>query len=63
MILWVMKETGAQNVPSLYALRKVQKELSLSVGVKTRHFRSSLGNIYSANDLGQLIARVSAFCL
>ncbi|KZV95843.1 hypothetical protein EXIGLDRAFT_747918 [Exidia glandulosa HHB12029] len=57
MVLWVMKETGSKDVPSLYALREVQKQLSDAVGIATREFRSSLGNIFSANDIGQLIAR------
>ncbi|KZV95756.1 hypothetical protein EXIGLDRAFT_671890 [Exidia glandulosa HHB12029] len=57
MVLWVMKETGSKDVPSLYALREVQKQLSDTVGIATREFRSSLGNIFSANDIGQLIAR------
>ncbi|KZV84010.1 hypothetical protein EXIGLDRAFT_807538 [Exidia glandulosa HHB12029] len=57
MILWVMREIGGENVPTLYALRKLQKKLSQSAGVKTRHFRSSIGNLYSSNDIGELVAR------
>ncbi|EJD41826.1 hypothetical protein AURDEDRAFT_37812, partial [Auricularia subglabra TFB-10046 SS5] len=57
VFLCLMRECGASDVPSLYALRQLQKKLRANVGIKTRHFKSSLGNLYSANDVGQAIAR------
>ncbi|EJD42846.1 hypothetical protein AURDEDRAFT_67176, partial [Auricularia subglabra TFB-10046 SS5] len=56
-VLLLMKGCGARDVPSLYAFRRLQKKLASTVGIRTRHFKSSLGNIYSSNDIGQAIAR------
>lgn len=59
LVLWVMKEAGARDVPSVYQLRNVQKNLKKScAGIQTRRFRSDLGNIFYVNDLAQIIAQV-----
>lgn len=42
--IWVLKECGAQNVPSFFALQKKQKELSENVNIKTMSHTSPLGN-------------------
>ncbi|KAJ7443273.1 hypothetical protein FB451DRAFT_1190179 [Mycena latifolia] len=43
-IIWVMKECGTPNVPSFYALRKMQARLTRAVGLKPKHHTSALNN-------------------
>lgn len=58
IILWIMKEAGCRDVPSLYALRKVQRSLNSDFGVMTKQYTSTLGNIFYANDIGRIVAQV-----
>ena len=59
VFLWVLREAGAQNVPSLYHLRQVQTSLRKASGVPTMQHKSPKGNIYSMNDPRTLVAMVS----
>ncbi|KJA16967.1 hypothetical protein HYPSUDRAFT_112369, partial [Hypholoma sublateritium FD-334 SS-4] len=56
VFLWILRETGAHNVPSLYHLRQVQASLRKSSGVPTTQHKSSKGNIFSMNDPRTLVA-------
>lgn len=58
LILWVMKESGCPDVPSLYKLRRTQQSLQETMGVRTRQYRSQLGNIFFMNDIPQMISKV-----
>ena len=59
VFLWILRESGAQNVPSLYHLRRVQASLRKAGGIPTTQYKSPKGNIYSINDPRTLVAMVS----
>ncbi|KAJ7885706.1 hypothetical protein B0H14DRAFT_2338587 [Mycena olivaceomarginata] len=50
-----MKECRTPDVPSFYALRKLQKTLTEDVGLKPRHHTSSLNNQFYMNHPNDLI--------
>ncbi|KAF8263119.1 hypothetical protein EI94DRAFT_1704260 [Lactarius quietus] len=55
-ILFVMRESGARDVPSLDTLRRLQSKLSDSFNCKPTHHVSADGNIYYINDIVAQIA-------
>ncbi|KDQ55321.1 hypothetical protein JAAARDRAFT_195723 [Jaapia argillacea MUCL 33604] len=57
MILWVLREAGAKNVPSFNALHKVQDGLRKDSSIKTIKFELVLGNIFYMNDITAIIAK------
>ncbi|KAF9016214.1 hypothetical protein BDZ89DRAFT_1217262 [Hymenopellis radicata] len=57
IIIWVLRETGARDVPSFDRLRKVQTKLRAECGVPTLSFTSTLGNVFYLNDPRTLIAK------
>ena len=64
MLLWVMRECGAQEVPLLFALQQTQQRLSKECGgIPTSRFESSMGNILYLNDIPKLIANVWLKCI
>jgi hypothetical protein len=54
---------GAQNVPTLYALRKAQDHVRSCIGNPTRKVTASSGNIFYINSIGSAIAMVRASIL
>src|SRR5437879_11348005 len=58
VFLWILREGGARDVPSLYHLRQVQASLRKSTGVPTTQHKSPKGNVYSMNDPRTLVAMV-----
>jgi len=58
VFLWILREGGARDVPSLYHLRQVQASLRKATGVPTTQHKSPKGNVYSMNDPRTLVAMV-----
>lgn len=61
MTLWVMKESGAKNVPSYEAFRKMQTSLRELCGSVPKSYTSSIGNLFYVNDVRESVARVNPF--
>ena len=59
VFLWVLRESGARNVPSFDALRKLQKRLHSQSGIPSKSHQSPQGNLFFINDPRKLIAHVS----
>ncbi|KAJ7099940.1 hypothetical protein B0H15DRAFT_771035 [Mycena belliarum] len=57
MILWIMKECGARDVPSFNAFRAMQKHVRQMTGVRSEAHKSDLGNLFYVNDIRDLIAK------
>ncbi|KAJ7673015.1 hypothetical protein DFH06DRAFT_1279686 [Mycena polygramma] len=57
MILWIMKECGAKDVPSFNAFRAMQKHIRKTTGVRSDPHKSDLGNLFYVNDIRDLIAK------
>ncbi|KAL6301292.1 hypothetical protein BKA93DRAFT_819090 [Sparassis latifolia] len=55
MILWIMREVGAKNVPSFKGFRQMQNQLRTLCGVTTSPQKSSLGNHFYVNDPRDII--------
>jgi hypothetical protein len=58
MVLWVMKECGASDVPSFKSFRAMQKHIRGLCGVSTVASTSDLGNLFYTTDIRDLIAKV-----
>ncbi|KAJ7111881.1 hypothetical protein C8R44DRAFT_632476 [Mycena epipterygia] len=57
VFLWILREGGARDVPSLDALRKLQANLHEKGGVPTIPWKSTQGNIFHINDISTIIAK------
>ncbi|KIJ35562.1 hypothetical protein M422DRAFT_81105, partial [Sphaerobolus stellatus SS14] len=62
-IMWVMKEIGGRDVPSLDTLCRVQEKLRKTTAISSTKYKSAQGNIFYVNDIKQQIAEVSIFKL
>ena len=58
VFLWMLREAGVRDVPSLTSLREIQSRLRAESGIPTRQCESAQGNVYFMNDLREMIARV-----
>lgn len=58
MILWIMQECGAKDVPSFNAFRSMQAHIRKMTGVRSEPHKSDLGNLFYVNDVRDLIAKV-----
>jgi hypothetical protein len=58
VFLWVLKEGGADDVPSFDRLRCIQQKLRSQGAVRSHPCKSSQGNIFYLNDPRDIIAKV-----
>ncbi|KAJ3781388.1 hypothetical protein GGU10DRAFT_277639 [Lentinula aff. detonsa] len=56
MFIWAMRECGAKDVPSFYALRKLQRGLNSTQGIPNIECKSAQGKIFYVNDPRMIIA-------
>ncbi|EJD38061.1 hypothetical protein AURDEDRAFT_172937 [Auricularia subglabra TFB-10046 SS5] len=56
LVLWAMRECGARDLPSFYALRKLEDKLRASIGAATVQHTSKLGNVFYSNDIRNTIS-------
>ena len=61
IFLWVLKESGAPNVPSLGELREVQATLRKSSGVPSESHKSARSNVFHMNDIRSIVAKVCRY--
>ncbi|KAJ7703815.1 hypothetical protein B0H14DRAFT_3647123 [Mycena olivaceomarginata] len=57
VFLWMLRESGAKDVPSFDRLRKVQKEIRAEYGIPSIPCKSPLGNVFFINDPRTIIAQ------
>ena len=58
VFLWVLKESGVQDVPSLKRLRNTQAKLRETSGTPSNLYKSAHGNMFYMNDIRKLVANV-----
>lgn len=58
VFLWVLKESGAADVPSFNQLRQVQATLRDSSGVPSKLHTSAQNNKLYMNDIRSIVAKV-----
>ena len=58
LVLFTMRELGVDNIPSLKTFRRVQVKMREKVSVTTERKVSSRGNIFHANNIGSIVAKV-----
>ncbi|KAF8140706.1 hypothetical protein K438DRAFT_1531072, partial [Mycena galopus ATCC 62051] len=57
VFLWILRESGAKDVPSFDHLRHVQKEIRGEYGIPSIPCKSALGNVFYINDPRAIIAQ------
>ncbi|EIN03386.1 hypothetical protein PUNSTDRAFT_37895, partial [Punctularia strigosozonata HHB-11173 SS5] len=56
LVLWVMKECSARDVPSLNALRQAQERVSKQTAVSSLEYKSAKGNIFYVLDPREIVS-------
>ncbi|KAF7347997.1 hypothetical protein MSAN_01751800 [Mycena sanguinolenta] len=57
VFLWILRETGARDVPSFDRLRQVQKQIREEYGIPSIPSKSAMGNVFFMNDPRAIIAQ------
>ncbi len=64
LLLWLLRECGVKDVPSLRAYHELEQQLRRQVGVPTSLHKSDLGNLFYSNSILALVCTVNqTFCL
>ncbi|KAJ7868066.1 hypothetical protein B0H14DRAFT_2572558 [Mycena olivaceomarginata] len=61
VFLWMLRESGAKDVPSFDHLRQVQKEIRAEYGIPSIPCKSPLGNVFFINDPRTIIAQMHVY--
>ena len=56
MVLFVLKELGCKDIPSLETLHRIQADLNKKISIPSTRHESYEGNVFYANDLATQIA-------
>ncbi|KAG8696511.1 hypothetical protein FRC09_008469 [Ceratobasidium sp. 395] len=57
LIVWIMREAGCDDLPSVSQLRETQNRLRQTCAIKSHEYRSSQGNCFTMLDIPQLVGR------
>ncbi|KAG6824878.1 hypothetical protein H0H87_010835, partial [Tephrocybe sp. NHM501043] len=57
ILLWLLRVNGIEDVPSVTAVKQMNKDLQNSSSVRTMDYKGALGNRYSCNLLSDLISQ------
>jgi hypothetical protein len=60
VILWILREAGAVNVPSFDGLQKLQKWLRGEIGIPSIPCTSAAGNVFFINNPRAIITQVNS---
>ncbi|KAF7351786.1 hypothetical protein MSAN_01612000 [Mycena sanguinolenta] len=58
VFLWILRETGARDVPSFDRLRQVQKQIREEYGIPSIPSKSAMANVFFMNDPRAIIAQM-----
>jgi hypothetical protein len=59
VFLWILKESGAPDVPSFKQLRDIQARFREKSGTPSTLYKSAHGNLFYMNDIRKIITNVS----
>lgn len=59
IMLWIMRECGARDVPSFKAFRAMQSHIRKLSGVSVAASTSHLGNLFYTTDIRDLVSKAS----
>ena len=62
-VMFVMREAGVVNVPSVKTLRRIQQKLRDRIAIPSIRKSSILGNVFYVNDICEQVARVRLLVL
>jgi len=62
LFLWILRVNQVDDVPSLRAMKDLNKCLQQICGIDTLGYDGVLGHRYHVNSLSQILAQVHSFC-
>ncbi|PBK90657.1 hypothetical protein ARMGADRAFT_866159, partial [Armillaria gallica] len=60
LFLWILKENGVDDVPSVKSMKSLNAKLQMLCGIDSIAYKGALGNLYYVNSLSQIIAQEMA---
>lgn len=59
LFTWILSEAGVKEVPSVNAMKDMNKNMQEMCGIPTIPYRSKNGNVFHVNDLSKIIEQAS----